>query len=89
MGNDIKANSLVIASTGLRPIDVDAIVAHKSPSFLINNSWELKNSGLENIVFAGSKRLLPGARPDSKTNFVVAKLYVHFLRNENILITYC
>ena len=26
------------------------------------------------------------ARPGSKTNFVVAKLYVHFLRSENILI---
>ena len=31
--------------------------------------------------------MLPGARPGSKTYFVVAKLYVHFLRNENILIS--
>ena len=30
--------------------------------------------------------MLPGARPGSKTNFVVAKLYVNCLRNENILI---
>ena len=30
--------------------------------------------------------MLPGARPGSKTNFVVAKLYVYFLCNENILI---
>ena len=36
----------------------------------------------------GSKLLLPGARPGSKTNFLVAKLDVHFLRNENILILY-
>ena len=28
--------------------------------------------------FGGSKLLLPGARPGSKTNFVVAKLYVLF-----------
>ena len=27
--------------------------------------------------------MLPGARPGSKTKFVVAKLYVHFLRNGN------
>ena len=38
--------------------------------------------------FGGSKLLLPGARPGSKTNFLVAKLDVHFLRNENILILY-
>ena len=38
--------------------------------------------------FGGSKLLLPGARPVSKTNFLVAKLDVHFLRNENILILY-
>ena len=37
------------------------------------------------IFVDGSKLLLPGARPGSKTNFMVAKLYVHFLRNENIL----
>ena len=30
--------------------------------------------------------VLPGARLGSKSNFVVAKLYVHVLRNENILI---
>ena len=40
------------------------------------------------IFFGGSKLLLPGARPGSKTNFLVAKLDVHFLRNENILILY-
>ena len=28
--------------------------------------------------FCGSKLLLPSSRPGSKTNFVVAKLYVHF-----------
>ena len=39
-----------------------------------------------NSFFGGSKRLLPGARPGSKTNFVVAKLHVHFVRNENIMI---
>ena len=40
------------------------------------------------FFFCGSKLLLPGARPGSKTNFLVAKLDVHFLRNENILILY-
>ena len=40
-------------------------------------------SGLEIHFFCGSKLLLPGARPGSKTNFVVAKLYVHFLRDKN------
>ena len=30
------------------------------------------------VFFGGSKLLLPSSRPDSKTNFVVAKLYVHF-----------
>ena len=35
-------------------------------------------SGLEIHFFCVSKLLLPGARPGSKTNFVVAKLYVHF-----------
>ena len=40
------------------------------------------------FFFGGSKLLLPGARPGSKTNFLVAKLDVHFLRNENILILY-
>ena len=42
--------------------------------------------GLDIHFFGISKLLLPGARPGSKTNFVVAKLYVQFLRNENILI---
>ena len=37
-----------------------------------------------NSFFCGSKLLLPGARPGSKTNFVVAKLYVNFVRHENI-----
>ena len=46
-------------------------------------------AGLTNIFFVcGSKLLLPGARPGTKTNFLVAKLDVHFLRNENILILY-
>ena len=46
-------------------------------------------AGPKNIFFfGGSKLLLPGARPGSKTNFLVAKLDVHFLRNENILILY-
>ena len=31
-----------------------------------------------NSLFGGSKLLLPSSRPGSKTNFVVAKLYVHF-----------
>ena len=44
--------------------------------------------GVEIHFFGGSKLLLPGAGPGSKTNFVVAKLYVHVLRNENILILY-
>ena len=43
-------------------------------------------TGLEIHFFGGSKFLLPGARPGSKTNFVVAKLYEYFLRNENRLI---
>ena len=43
-------------------------------------------SGLEIHFFGGSKLLLPGARPGSKTNFVVAKLYINVLRNEDILI---
>ena len=43
---------------------------------------------LEIHFFGGSKLLLQGARPGSKTNFLVAKLDVHFLRNENILILY-
>ncbi len=30
------------------------------------------------IFFGGSKLLLPSSRPGSKTDFVVAKLYVHF-----------
>ena len=34
--------------------------------------------GIEIHFFGGSKRLLPSSRPGSKTNFVVAKLYVHF-----------
>ena len=44
------------------------------------NWLELRcSSGLEIHFFGGSKLLLlPGARPGSKTNFVVAKLYVHF-----------
>ena len=46
----------------------------------------LHDAGLKSHIFGGSKLLLPGARPGSKTNFVVAKLYVNFLRNENILI---
>ena len=44
------------------------------------------NTRPRNSFFVGgSKLLLPGARPGSKTNFVVAQLYVHFVRNENIL----
>ena len=43
-------------------------------------------TGLEIIFFGGSRLLLPSARPGSKINFVVGKLYVHFVRNENILI---
>ena len=34
--------------------------------------------GLEIHFFGGSKLLLPSSRPGSKTNFVVATLYVHF-----------
>ena len=33
--------------------------------------------GLEIHFFGGSKLLLLSSRPGSKTNFVVAKLYVH------------
>ena len=44
------------------------------------------NSRPRNSFFGASKLLLPGARPGSKTNFCGSKLYVHFLRNENILI---
>ena len=36
------------------------------------------NSSLEIHFFGGSKLLLPSSRPGSKTNFVIAKLYVHF-----------
>ena len=35
-------------------------------------------TGLEIHFIGGSKLLPPGARPGSKTNFVVEKLYVHF-----------
>ena len=35
-------------------------------------------AGLEIKKNGGSKLLLPGARPGSKTSFVVAKLYIHF-----------
>ena len=42
----------------------------------------------KSFFVGGSKLLLPGARPGSKTNFLVAQLDVHFLRNENILIMY-
>ena len=45
------------------------------------------NSRPRNSFFGGSKLLLPGrAIPGSKTNFVVAKLYIHLLCNENMLI---
>ena len=33
---------------------------------------------INSFFFGGSKLLLPGARPGSKTNFLVAKLDVHF-----------
>ena len=39
---------------------------------------EVHIQALKFIFFGGSKLLLPGARPGSKTNFVLAKLYVHF-----------
>ena len=42
--------------------------------FLKKNTVRPRNS----FFFGGSKRLLPSSRPGSKTNFVVAKLYVHF-----------
>ena len=35
-------------------------------------------SGLEISFFGGSKLMVPSSRSGSKTNFVVAKLYVHF-----------
>ena len=38
----------------------------------------ITHSGLEIHFFGGSKLLLPSWKPGSKTNFVVAKLYVHF-----------
>ena len=43
-----------------------------------NNVNVSKHQAYKFIFFGGSKHLLPGARPDrdSKTNFVVAKLYV-------------
>ena len=49
-------------------------------------SFKYLGTSLEIHFFGGSKRLLPGARPGGKTNFVVAKLFVHFLRNDNIMI---
>ena len=36
------------------------------------------NRPRNSFFFGGSKHLLPGARPGSKTNFVVVKFYVHF-----------
>ena len=33
---------------------------------------------VEFFFFGGSKLLLPSSRPGGKSNFVVAKLYVHF-----------
>ena len=39
---------------------------------------EVYVTGLDIFFFGGSKLLLPGARPGSKTNFMVAKLYVLF-----------
>ena len=54
-----------------------------------DHSEQFSGAGPRNsFFFGGSKLLLPGARPGSKTNFLVAKLDVHFLRNENILILY-
>ena len=35
-------------------------------------------AGPEIHFFCGSKSLLPSSRPGCKTNFVEAKLYVHF-----------
>ena len=47
--------------------------------FLIPDINRPRNSFFLEIHFVGgSKLLLPGARPGSKTNFEVAKLYVHF-----------
>ena len=48
--------------------------------------WSLVRVVVRQGFYCSSKLLLPGARPGSKTNFLVAKLDVHFLRNENILI---
>ena len=41
------------------------------------NGMKLLLVGREIHFFYGSKLLLPRARPGSKTNFVVAKLYIH------------
>ena len=58
------------------------------PQSWYGNVQPTRKAGLEISFFlvVHSKLLLPGARPGSKTIFVVAKLYVDFLRNENI---YC
>ena len=45
---------------------------------LVGLPFSAPTAGLEIHFFFGSKLLLPSSRPGSKTNFVVAKLYVHF-----------
>ena len=44
----------------------------------VDYSFKIHVDRPRNSFFGGSKLLLPGATPGSKTNFVVAKLYVHF-----------
>ena len=50
------------------------------PSYIsiLSTQFDILYSGLEILFFGGSKLLLPSWRPGSKTNFVVAKLYVQF-----------
>ena len=54
--------------------------------------WHLLEEGSRprnSFFFGGTKLVLPGARPGSKTNFVVAKLYVHFFTNWKYTDRYC
>ena len=60
----------------------------QSCSYTWSLGADLREQGLNISFSCGNKLLLPGARPGSKTNFLVAKLDIHCLRNENILILY-
>ena len=71
----------VLKCLNLKPATFNFIVEMFYLSQKIKNTFYFSVTTLEPKeihFFCGSKLLLPGARPGSKTNFVVAKLYVHF-----------